>query len=116
MEFLPREVLAALQESRKKASRPRGRLHVEADGETWRVLRRWRGGFGRAAAGAAHAALEHVAHPEFRADAPHVDSLAGLGAYSTGDLVHVVSVVSPWIARQATRAAILMSRLSAEKR
>jgi hypothetical protein len=45
MEFLPREVLAALQESRKKASRPRGRLHVEADGETWRVLRRWRGGF-----------------------------------------------------------------------
>lgn len=44
MEFLPQEVLAALQDARKKASRS-SRLHVEIAGETWRVLRRWRGGF-----------------------------------------------------------------------
>lgn len=48
--------------------------------------------------------------------APHVDSLAGLGAYSTGDHGPEETVDIPSIARQATRAAILMSRLSAEKR
>lgn len=48
--------------------------------------------------------------------APHVDSLAGLGAYSTGDHGPEETVDIPSIARQATRAAILMSRLSAETR
>lgn len=45
MEFLPRELLAALQEARQKALRGSSRLHVDVAGETWRVLRRWRGGF-----------------------------------------------------------------------
>ena len=48
--------------------------------------------------------------------APHVDSLAGLGAYSTGDHGPEETVDIPSISRQATRAAILMSRLSAETR
>lgn len=48
--------------------------------------------------------------------APHVDSLAGLGAYSTGDHGPEETVDIPSITRQATRAAILMSRLAAEKR
>lgn len=48
--------------------------------------------------------------------APHVDSLAGLGAYSTGDHGPEETVDIPSVARQATRAAILMSRLSAETR
>ncbi|WP_194954970.1 M20/M25/M40 family metallo-hydrolase [Sphingopyxis solisilvae] len=48
--------------------------------------------------------------------APFVDSLAGLGAYSTGDHGPEETVDLPSIARQATRAAILMSRLTAEKR
>ena len=48
--------------------------------------------------------------------APFVDSLAGLGAYSTGDHGPEETVDLPSIARQATRAAILMSRLAAEKR
>jgi glutamate carboxypeptidase len=48
--------------------------------------------------------------------APFVDSLAGLGAYSTGDHGSEETVDLPSIARQATRAAILMSRLAAEKR
>ena len=45
-----------------------------------------------------------------------VDGLAGLGPYSTGDHAPGEAVDIPSIARQATRAAILMSRLSAEKR
>ncbi len=48
--------------------------------------------------------------------APHVDSLAGLGAHSTGDHGPDETVDLPSITRQATRAAILMSRLAAEKR
>ena len=48
--------------------------------------------------------------------APYVDSLAGLGAHSTGDHGPDETVDLPSITRQATRAAILMSRLSAEKR
>ena len=48
--------------------------------------------------------------------APFVDSLAGLGAYSTGDHGPEETVDLPSISRQAKRAAILMSRLSAEKR
>src|SRR3546814_7310806 len=44
--------------------------------------------------------------------APHVDSLAGLGAYSTGDHGPEETVDIPSIGRQATRAAILMSRLA----
>ena len=45
-----------------------------------------------------------------------VDGLAGLGPWSTGDHAPGEAVDIPSIARQATRAAILMSRLAAEKR
>lgn len=48
--------------------------------------------------------------------AADVDGLAGLGPYSTGDHAPGEAVDIPSIARQATRAAVLMSRLSAEKR
>lgn len=48
--------------------------------------------------------------------AADVDGLAGLGPYSTGDHAPGEAVDIPSIGRQATRAAILMSRLSAEKR
>ncbi|WP_428632558.1 M20/M25/M40 family metallo-hydrolase [Sphingopyxis sp.] len=48
--------------------------------------------------------------------AADVDGLAGLGPHSTGDHAPGEAVDIPSIARQATRAAILMSRLSAEKR
>ncbi len=48
--------------------------------------------------------------------AADVDGIAGLGPYSTGDHAPGEAVNIPSIARQATRAAILMSRLSAEKR
>ncbi len=48
--------------------------------------------------------------------APDVDALAGLGPYSTGDHGPEETVDLPSIERQATRAAILMSRLAAEKR
>ncbi|NIJ39030.1 glutamate carboxypeptidase [Sphingopyxis panaciterrae] len=48
--------------------------------------------------------------------AADVDGMAGLGPYSTGDHAPGEAVDIPSIARQATRAAILMSRLGAEKR
>lgn len=48
--------------------------------------------------------------------AADVAGLVGLGPYSTGDHAPGEAVDIPSIARQATRAAILMSRLSAEKR
>lgn len=48
--------------------------------------------------------------------AADVDSLAGLGPYSTGDHAPGETLELPSIARQATRAAILMSRLAAERR
>jgi glutamate carboxypeptidase len=48
--------------------------------------------------------------------AADVDGLAGLGPHSKGDHAPGEAVDIPSIARQATRAAILMSRLSAEKR
>ena len=48
--------------------------------------------------------------------AADVDGLAGLGPYSTGDHAPGEAVDIPSLSRQATRAAILMSRLSAEKR
>ena len=48
--------------------------------------------------------------------AADVDGLAGLGPHSTGDHAPGEAVDIPSISRQATRAAILMSRLSAEKR
>ncbi|HWT41508.1 MAG TPA: M20/M25/M40 family metallo-hydrolase [Sphingopyxis sp.] len=48
--------------------------------------------------------------------AADVNGLAGLGPYSTGDHAPGEAVDIPSISRQATRAAILMSRLSAEKR
>lgn len=48
--------------------------------------------------------------------AADVDGLAGLGPYSTGDHAPGEAVDIPSISRQATRAAILMSRLAAEKR
>lgn len=47
--------------------------------------------------------------------AADVDSLAGLGPYSTGDHAPGEAVDLPSIARQAKRAAILMSRLSTER-
>ncbi|UNK79128.1 M20/M25/M40 family metallo-hydrolase [Sphingopyxis granuli] len=48
--------------------------------------------------------------------AADVDGLAGLGPWSTGDHAPGEAVDLPSIAQQATRAAILMSRLAAEKR
>lgn len=48
--------------------------------------------------------------------AAEVDGIAGLGPYSTGDHAPGEAVDIPSIARQATRAAILMSRLGAETR
>lgn len=48
--------------------------------------------------------------------AADVDGIAGLGPYSTGDHAPGEAVDLPSIERQATRAAILMSRLAAEKR
>lgn len=48
--------------------------------------------------------------------AADVDGLAGLGPYSTGDHAPGEAVDLPSIERQAVRAAILMSRLAAEKR
>lgn len=48
--------------------------------------------------------------------AAYVDGLAGLGPHSTGDHAPGEAVDIPSISRQATRAAILMSRLSAETR
>lgn len=48
--------------------------------------------------------------------AADVDGIIGLGPYSTGSHGPGEAVDIPSIARQATRAAILMSRLSAEKR
>ncbi|AMU91176.1 peptidase M20 [Sphingopyxis macrogoltabida] len=48
--------------------------------------------------------------------AADVDGLAGLGPYSTGDHAPGEAVDIPSIARQATRAAILMSRLATENR
>src|SRR3546814_9924261 len=47
--------------------------------------------------------------------APPVDSLAGLGAYSTGDHGPEETVDIPSIGRPATRAPILMSRPAAEQ-
>lgn len=48
--------------------------------------------------------------------AADVDGMAGLGPHSTGDHAPGEAVDIPSIGLQATRAAILMSRLSAEKR
>lgn len=48
--------------------------------------------------------------------ASDVDGLAGLGPYSTGDHAPGEAVDLDSMIRQATRAAILMSRLAAEKR
>lgn len=48
--------------------------------------------------------------------AADVDGLAGLGPYSTGDHAPGEAVDIPSIPRQATRAAILMSRLTAQNR
>ena len=48
--------------------------------------------------------------------AADVDSLAGLGAASEGDHTSRETVEIPSIWKQAKRAALLMSRLAAEKR
>ncbi len=45
MEFISNELLSALHDAKLKAARKASRLHVDADGQTWRVLRRWEGGF-----------------------------------------------------------------------
>jgi glutamate carboxypeptidase len=48
--------------------------------------------------------------------AADVDGLIGLGPASEGDHTPAETVDVPSIARQAKRAAILMSRLAAERR
>jgi glutamate carboxypeptidase len=48
--------------------------------------------------------------------AADVDGLVGLGPASSGDHTPAERVDIPSIARQATRAAILMSRLARERR
>ena len=45
MEFLPKEILAALQEARSRETRRRSRRRVPAGRSIWPILRRWRGGF-----------------------------------------------------------------------
>ena len=54
MEFLPREVIAALGEATQREAKRRSRLRVHAGGEIWPVLRRWRGGFALDAAKVEH--------------------------------------------------------------
>ena len=45
MEMPPKELLAALREAEDKAARRRSRLRVLAGGQSYAVLRRWKGGF-----------------------------------------------------------------------
>lgn len=54
MEFLPKDLLARLQEARKREAGKTTRLRVHAGGEVWPVLRRWRGGFALDAAKVTH--------------------------------------------------------------
>lgn len=54
MEYLPKEVVAALQAARLRESRRRSRLRVEAGGDTYPVLRRWRDGFALEASRVTH--------------------------------------------------------------
>jgi len=45
MEFLPKELLEGLRVAQKRKSAKTSRLRVLADGASWRVLRRFKGGF-----------------------------------------------------------------------
>lgn len=45
MEFLPKDILAALTAAQRRTGGKRTRLCVQSDGQIWPVLRRWRGGF-----------------------------------------------------------------------
>lgn len=45
MEFLRKDLLAALREAGRRAGKRRSRLRVHAGDEVWPVLNRWRGGF-----------------------------------------------------------------------
>lgn len=45
MEILPKDVVAALRAAENKAARRRGRLQVVAGGQSYAVVRRWKGGF-----------------------------------------------------------------------
>ena len=45
MEFLPKDVLAGLQEAGRREGKRPSRLRVQAAGKFWPVLRRWKGGF-----------------------------------------------------------------------
>ncbi len=45
MEILPKEVIAALRAAERKAARRHGRLQVVAGGQSYAVVRRWKGGF-----------------------------------------------------------------------
>ncbi|MDX1780851.1 MAG: hypothetical protein R3256_05980 [Thalassovita sp.] len=52
--FLPKEVLAGLEAARKRDRRRNGRMLVEADGKTYRLLSFWEGGFALDAETAPH--------------------------------------------------------------
>ncbi|GAA6188980.1 hypothetical protein [Litorivita sp. NS0012-18] len=52
--YLTEEMRKGVQAARKLASAAKTRLHVEADGETHRVLRRWENGFALDAETAPH--------------------------------------------------------------
>ncbi len=52
--YLTDEMRQGVQSARKLAAAAKSRLHVEADGQTHRVLRRWENGFALDADGAPH--------------------------------------------------------------
>lgn len=54
MEFLSKELLAALQAAQGSSLRRRSRLRVVAGGQSYPVLRRWKGGFALDAASVSH--------------------------------------------------------------
>lgn len=45
MEFLPKDLLAGLQDATRRETKRRSRLRVQAGEHSWPVLRRWRDGF-----------------------------------------------------------------------
>lgn len=52
--FLPKDVLAGLEAARKRDRKRNGRMLVEADGKTYRVISFWEGGFALDAENAPH--------------------------------------------------------------
>lgn len=53
-DYLSKDVMAWLEEARRRDRRRRGRLHIQAGADHWPVLRRWEGGFALDARGVAH--------------------------------------------------------------